>query len=405
MFLALSLTSCSEKIEKPDEERNVMVMMAMGYNSLSGWIKDDIQDLMTGYLPKKKTGENVLLVFSKTTSASGSYSFQTSPSLIRIYEEGGKAQSEVIKTWDNGTVAASAEMVREVLTYVRDNYKAKSYGVVMSSHASGWLPEDYYKHPGSYENLPVSTSPYTFGSETNPSDIHKVDYEIEIEDLASAIPMHLDYMLFDACLMGGIETAYALRDVTTYIGFSQAEVMAEGFNYKTITTHLLKDKNPQPYGVCADFYKYYSDLPLTVGGATNLERSATISLVNTEKLDELADVCKPLFEKYRKQIREINDSEVQGFGGRKNFYFDIVDIVRCAGATSIEVANLQMAVDNVIYYRNTTGQYYSVTDYMAHKIDIGKFSGLSMYLPAAGNPYLDNYYKTLSWNQASALVK
>ena len=31
--------------------------------------------------------------------------------------------------------------------------------------------------------------------------------------------------------------------------------------------------------------------------------------------------------------------------------------------------------------------------------------GLSMYLPCNGSEYLDNFYKTLEWNKATALVK
>ena len=37
--------------------------------------------------------------------------------------------------------------------------------------------------------------------------------------------------------------------------------------------------------------------------------------------------------------------------------------------------------------------------------DINTFCGLSMYLPADGSAHLDNYYRTLSWNRATGLVK
>ena len=36
--------------------------------------------------------------------------------------------------------------------------------------------------------------------------------------------------------------------------------------------------------------------------------------------------------------------------------------------------------------------------------EIKVFSGLSMYLPANGSGYLDNFYKTLAWNKATKLV-
>ncbi len=36
---------------------------------------------------------------------------------------------------------------------------------------------------------------------------------------------------------------------------------------------------------------------------------------------------------------------------------------------------------------------------------IKSFSGLSMYMPYPDRNYLNNYYKELSWNKATGLVK
>jgi hypothetical protein len=40
-----------------------------------------------------------------------------------------------------------------------------------------------------------------------------------------------------------------------------------------------------------------------------------------------------------------------------------------------------------------------------NEFPIRAYCGLSMYLPADGSAYLDNAYKELVWNQATALVK
>ena len=42
-------------------------------------------------------------------------------------------------------------------------------------------------------------------------------YEIEIEDFAKAIPMKLDYILFDACLMGNLEIALNIAPYADYL--------------------------------------------------------------------------------------------------------------------------------------------------------------------------------------------
>ena len=57
---------------------------------------------------------------------------------------------------------------------------------------------------------------------------------MDVLEMVRAITIHLDYIIFDACLMGGIEVAYELRNVADKIGFSQAEILAHGFPYKPI---------------------------------------------------------------------------------------------------------------------------------------------------------------------------
>ena len=65
-------------------------------------------------------------------------------------------------------------------------------------------------------------------------------YEMNIEDFAAAIPMKMDYIIMDACLMGGIEVAYALKDKCDRIIFSQAEVIGDGLcEYDTMASRLL----------------------------------------------------------------------------------------------------------------------------------------------------------------------
>ena len=60
------------------------------------------------------------------------------------------------------------------------------------------------------------------------------EYTAFAEALFKARGNKTDILGFDACLMGGIEVAYELAGKCDRLGFSQAEVLAEGFNYKTL---------------------------------------------------------------------------------------------------------------------------------------------------------------------------
>ena len=51
---------------------------------------------------------------------------------------------------------------------------------------------------------------------------------IEIADLPGAIPMHLDFIIMDACLMGCVEVAYELRDKCDILIFSPTEILSSG---------------------------------------------------------------------------------------------------------------------------------------------------------------------------------
>ena len=71
-----------------------------------------------------------------------------------------------------------------------------------------------------------------------------------------------------------------------------------------------------------------------------------------------------------------------------------------AGADEAELKALDAALDECISYKNATESFMGTSSGFEIKV----FSGLSMYLPANGSAYLDNFYKTLAWNKATKLV-
>ena len=111
--------------------------------------------------------------------------------------------------------------------------------MIFSSHATGYLPSGYYTAPYSYKFQDKSGMMYRGGYrafQSQPVPYHAPEhdpslpevksigqdqvgnygsyqsYEIEIEDFAKALPMKMEYILFDACLMGGVEVAYEIRE-------------------------------------------------------------------------------------------------------------------------------------------------------------------------------------------------
>ena len=327
--------------------------------------------------------------------------------MVRLYSEHGEVFSDTLKVWPVGTPVANKEMMTEVFNWVREEFPAAGYGAILASHATGWLPEDYFTNPKKYEGRDrggsISWSPRlkTFGQEY--FDKGSKTQEMELRDLAAAIPYKLDYILFDACLMATAEVAWELRNVTSYLAVSPCEIPAAGFDYTTMTEHLLKPEVPDLKSVCQDYFATYEN---------DSVYGATITMVDCSRLDRLAETCRELFDRYRSGIRNLNGKNVQvydRFLSGKSYYifFDLKDMLREAGASAGDLDALQAALDEALVYEAHSKRFIDVK--------LERCCGLAVYLPAYpdytrdiyhGTEFLDGFYKqNVAWNQATSLVE
>lgn len=401
-----------------EESRKVLLLYSAGYNSLTSYLQEDIKELKSGWLPDRNRNDDVVLVYSHFPNSSGRYSVPNSPTLTRLYcTSKGEVVADTLVVYDEQTISSSPVQFNNVLTYVKDVFPAAGYGLIFSSHATGYLPAGFYQSPSTYiykgdalnqmgldwhgavaypyveiphdPSLPAVKS---IGQDQVGAPGGYTSYEMDLADFAAAIPMKFDYIFFDACLMGGIETAYQLRGKTSLVGFSQAEVLAEGLNYKTLTSHLLKEGAPDPVMVCKDYFEQY-DIQ------EGIYRSATVSAVDCDALEPLAEICSELFDKYAAQISSLPFNRVQRYyRANYHWFYDLESILVEAGITDAELEALHEALDLCVLYRGYTPSFMNT-------FDIKTFSGFSMYLPSHGNSELNKYYKTLDWNIATGLIR
>ncbi|MGM9786695.1 MAG: clostripain-related cysteine peptidase [Candidatus Cryptobacteroides sp.] len=395
-----------------EERRHTFIMFSLGHNNLSSALSRDLNELKAGFVPRNGRNDNVLLIFSHLSGS------QTGPVLERVYmANNGTIVCDTLVRYSSGTISASAETIREVLEYAHDEFPSASYGMLLSSHATGYLPAGFYANPDGYRYAgasqsasmsrrmaPYSAVPYIEPQLTEGEPMVKsigqdvsngLSYEIEISSFADAIPMKLSYILFDACLMGGIEVAYELRGKCDMVGFSQTEVLSNGFLYSSVGEHLLGDTTPHPELVCEDYFNSYDV-------NTGVYRSATISLIDCDKLDPLAEICATLFDKYRDRFTSIDPRKVQQYYRMSyHWFYDLESIVTNLGVTNDELSAFRDAVELCTVYKAATPSFMTG----ASGFDINVFSGLSMYLPSNGNTELSKYYRTLSWNKAANLIQ
>lgn len=427
LLLSATVGCCKEKPEEPvNVNRKVLLFYECGVNNLTSYLKNNMdgteKGLPAGYVPRESG--DVVLIYSRYSKGAFDYT-PVESHLRRIYKKpNGKIVSDTLKTFGTETIAASSSTMRQVLTYVKDEFPAKGYGLVFSSHGSGWLPAGYYYSPSRFEDdhkgevgtsrqgiaaqsvghprLPVpegdlpDTDPFYGMTRSIGQDYIKGSYyghEMSVSEFADAIPYHLDYLLFDMCFSGGVEVAYGLKDKADYLGLSPAEVLGYGmFDYTKITSFLLNRETPDLEGLFKDSFEMYDK-------QSGAYRSSTVNLVRTSGLDNLASVCARMINEYSDTLADAPVDDIQGYYRQgRHYFYDLVDIFEKCGASKADLEDLDKAVDGCVIYKNSTGQFLE-------DFDIKAYSGFSMYLPCAGTPLLDLYYRKEVWNNATRLVK
>ena len=375
------------------EYDDVFIYYMMGYNDLNSYLKSDLEELCSGILPGKHR-EKAIVAFCHTPKSSNDYKSVNPPVLIRIAREEGKAVLDTVKVYDEIKISVTPECLNTVLGDIRELLPSKSYGILFSSHATGWVPEQY-----AGGSLPMSASsnaqhqtyPMTksIGSFFNGGK-HDIR-EMDIMEFAGAFPMKMDYIIFDACLMGGIEVAWELKDVCDHIVFSPTEILAQGMIYNTLSWNLLSDDKADLRTVCEEYIEFYR-------AESGQSCSATISLIDCRKLEALAEAFTDAVGTDGAKLRSINKRNVQRyFYDDKNWYYDLRDIVLNAGVSVSELEKFDKALEECVRYHAETETFFGVP--------LENCCGMSMYLIDYGRPNLNRYYKSLSWNKLIGLVE
>lgn len=377
---ALSVSSCFFKPNPPDEKRygKVFIIYNGGFNNLTSFLLEDIDDLASGNVPEKD-GQDALFVLSHT--ANYGYSQPTHPVLIKVYKDPvtEKAVRDTVFRYDRLLCELSPDFFHEALDWVRRNYAADSYGLLFSSHGSGWLPANR-KADG-----PLAVKPQSIGMYVdNPSTTNE-GIELDIRDLAAALPMKFDWIIFDACYMGCVEVAYEMKDKCDKLIMSPAEILTAGFEYKNMAGHIFVPGAPDLTAICRDFMQQ--------------NNYATVSLVDCSKLDGLAETVASLADKYRSELKNLNTFKVQRYYRQDayRYLWDLEDIFLQAGASPQDMQELRSAIGSSLLFMQHSKQMFGLW--------LERCCGYSMYIPGKGDQRIEDYYKTLSWNRAVHLVE
>lgn len=147
--------------------------------------------------------------------------------------------------------------LQDFVEWTVTNYRANHYILVIWNHGDGWrqYQEDMLKTALEAETRAETDWAVAKGVASDTTDGDKL-YMKEVQDaLTSAkqelqdrnnLSLKLDIVGFDACLMGMVETAYALRDVTNYMVGSEELEPGDGWPYDDILRNLTTTPTMTP---------------------------------------------------------------------------------------------------------------------------------------------------------------
>lgn len=378
--------------DKPTYRRSVIIYIAAqnslgyieaGYTSAS---RLDSLEIMEGMSKFNSTRDNVFLFIDDSQR----------PRLSRIYRYGGGGQLRTMvsleKRWSLDVCSTDPATLNEVLTYVATNYPSESYGLILWSHGNGWQPST------NVQNTLKATKSFGIDvggggdMETDTDARGRMGVQMDITDMATAIArsgIHLDYIFFDACNMQNIETAYELKDVTSYVIGSATSTSAYGAYYTDLIPQVLFAYPMNDANAIHMASQYFYDATQNVslkdyyGDLGNVN-----SVIKTSELENFAAVSGQYIRKAIADRTTVDMTDVQRYSDNVHFYSPAHYDMGCALGRILSEEDYQAwraeadkciishnASEKFILY-NLGGQtYYGTLDDPEHMV------GASMFIP------------------------
>ena len=253
----------------------------------------------------------------------------------------------------------NAQTLADFLSWGLAAYPAAHVGLVLWDHGSG------------------SINGVCFDELNDLNSLSLRDIDTALSGVKDALPNGFDFIGFDACLMGTVETAAMLAPYAKYLIGSQELEPGTGWDYKVFGSCLQANPSADTVtlgkAICDGFYQN--------SVADDQGDSATLALVDLSKIDAFRTAfdlyAQNLYEATDKSenfapiCRAIRSAENYGGNNRSEGYTNMVDLGGLIDAGAEWSSNAQAARDAL----NAAIVYQTVGD--AHK----DASGLSVYFP------------------------
>lgn len=332
------------------------------------------------------------------------------PRLYRI--EPDADSPKLIHKWDTDVNSTDPAVLTDVLQRAKADSPAKEYGLVMWSHADGWLPAT----EEAQTTYSAFIRPFSFGIDSGENgNMSDNGTQMNLDDMNAAIKeadMHCLYIFFDACLMQNLETAYELRETTDYIVASPISTPATGAYYTNLIKNGLFSTDP------ADIARtYLADVQDKSLSSMYDDFGLAISCLRTDKLSQLAELIKeslPYSAAAGHASPDLSDVlNYQAYSYRYYYrphQYDALQALLKIMPSSV-LPEIQAALDEVITYHGATAKFWIGPGYNTFQtVDLAAddYRAVSMFVPqavyttnASLTPHgdLNEAFRTTAWYQ------
>ncbi|MBD9015826.1 MAG: hypothetical protein EGR00_03955 [Prevotella sp.] len=399
--LALTFTGCSEEAFDTDSVNKQTILVfypwtgSKSSTGLLGYLQNNIDSICDGIIDRKGLNNSRVLVF-----LSDKYNHSTLYDLQ--YNATTKSVDRVPLKEYEGASYASAEGIADIMNEVKTKASALNYALIVGVHGCGWTyASDWSRYP--YYARPSVTRPrdnnfsgIQFGPDPNApltrffGSVSLAENAMDISTLAEGIResgLKMQYILFDACYMSNIETAYELKDVTNYMIASGSEIMAAGLPYRSMWSYL---NSPTPnyssiVSTSVNFYKNNSSAPF-----------CNLAAIDCRQVEKLASVMKDINAEYQLSASVSLDSIQHLDGFRPNLFYDLETYVDSLRPSGYLLDQFKSQLKLTIKASDHTDEAYTCI-YSSDSFKIKNYCGITISDPSQHSVAIKGREKTGWW--------
>lgn len=266
-----------------------------------------------------------------------------------------------------------SQTLADFIDYSVENYEAEKYALILWSHGFG--PVDGFGADSLFDNDSLTL--------------------LELEEALQNKPVKYEFIGFDSCLMGSIETATLFKDYSKYLIASEDLVYSGSWDYRTWILQLNLNPDIEAYELgklIVDSYQKKYNYSEPVLALTDLSQIDNINKELSNLSVELIELIErwPFEEFYNARYNTSGFADI----GLKAGAADMVDIIE-----------LSRVIDEYIYpqiYTEKLTQALEKAVYPKSPYNDTPTNGLSIYLPFKNMLDIDNrmeIYKQTKFNQ------